>query len=86
MRLAMHGKPLPTQKGGTNMTFYEAIKHIPHDHHESDLYVLVTRESAVLCREYGKTGKVFRSELDGQAYFDIPFAYEPFWTAKAEGR
>jgi hypothetical protein len=63
-------------------SFYEAVKHIKHDHHESDLYLLWTSESAELVKQYSKNAKVFRSELDGELYFDVPFAYEPFWTAK----
>lgn len=64
------------------MTFYEAVKHIDHDNHESDLYLLVTPESAELCKEYDKQGSVFISNVDKRAYFDIPFAYEPWWAAR----
>jgi hypothetical protein len=63
-------------------TFYEAVKHIPHDNHESDLYLLWTSEAAELCKQYSMSGKCFVSNLDGKLYIDIPFAYEPWWEAR----
>jgi hypothetical protein len=64
------------------MTFYEAVKHIPHDNHESDLYLLLTSESQKIAVEYQKQGKIFRSHVDGKFYYDFPFAYEPWWEAR----
>lgn len=61
-------------------TFYDAVKHIKHDHHESDLYLLWTSESAELVKQYSMTNaKAFMSQVDGQLYFDVPFAYAPWW-------
>lgn len=62
-------------------SFYQAVKHIKHDNHESDLYLLATKESAKLVKQYSKKATLFFSEIDNQPYFDIPFAYEPFWEA-----
>ncbi len=64
------------------MSFYQAVKHIQHDNHESDLYLLWTSESAELVKQYSKHYKTFTSEVDKQVYFDIPFAYEPWWEAR----
>ena len=64
------------------MTFYETVKHIPHDHHESDLYLLATPEAWSAMKQHEKRGQLFRSEIDGKLYYDIPFAYEPWWIAK----
>jgi hypothetical protein len=64
------------------MTFYQAIKHLPHDHHESDLYLLLTPESQKIVVAYQQKGKLFRSEVDQKFYYDFPFAYEPWWEAR----
>jgi len=54
------------------------------DHHESDLYIPVTPETQALIRSYPhrKNVKRFRSNIDGKTWFDIPFAYAPFWIKK----
>jgi hypothetical protein len=52
------------------------------DHHESDLYVEATPEArAITAGE--KNRSFFRSQVDGKTWIDIPFAYAPFWAAKA---
>ena len=66
------------------MTFYDAVKHIPHDNHESDLYLLATDEARKLMKEYGKSGAVFTSKVDNKMYYDIPFAYQPWWDKRAK--
>jgi hypothetical protein len=59
---------------------------IPYDHHESDLYVLVTPESQkilVECLGPRPNGIcTFTSQIDGKLWYDVPFAYRPFWEAK----
>lgn len=52
------------------------------DSHESDLYAKVTPESTHIVEESGHSSSVFKSENDGQMWYDLPFAYEPFWRAK----
>lgn len=54
---------------------------IPIDSHESDLYAKVTDESREIVREYPFKGnvRVFKSEVDGTLWYDIPFAYTPWW-------
>lgn len=52
------------------------------EHHESDLYAKVTPESTRIIKESGHSSSVFRSEVDGQMWYDLPFAYKPFWHAK----
>jgi len=51
------------------------------DNHRSDLYVKRTPETAALLgsRE-GVT--VFTCQLDGKLWYDVPFAFEPYWDAK----
>lgn len=51
------------------------------DNHESDLYIPVTTETRNLVHmyEYRQNVTVFTSQIDGKPWFDIPFAYEPWW-------
>jgi hypothetical protein len=68
-------------------TLYKEAKrlNIPLDHHESDLYLKVTPESTELVRKYDiyKTAKRFISQIEKEFWYDIPFAYDPFWESKA---
>jgi len=50
------------------------------DSHESDLYAKVTPESTRIVRESGHSSSVFMS--DGEMWYDLPFAYDPFWDKK----
>lgn len=58
------------------------------DHHASDLYVRVTYKTQSIMQEYNKSRGIncmpptFRSELEGDGWwYDIAFAYDPFWEA-----
>jgi hypothetical protein len=69
------------------MTIFQAFKaaNIQTDNHESDLYVEVTAESTAILLKFPihfKNATRFRSQIDGKLNYDIPFAYEPFWTEK----
>ena len=65
--------------------FKEARKILPVeqiDHHESDLYIMVTPESRKLVNDYEFKGnvKTFVSAIAPHVlWFDIPFAYTPYW-------
>jgi len=65
------------------MTIYlSALKrNIPHDHHESDLYLKDCQDTQELIALYGreKDAKSFRSALDNTTWVEIPFAFDPFW-------
>ena len=67
-------------------TLYGEAKrlNIPMDNHESDLYLKVTHESQELIRKYDKnlTATIFKNQIDNTFWFDIPFAYLPFWENK----
>lgn len=54
---------------------------VPLDNHESDLYAKVTPESKVIVEayEFRWQVQVFRSNVDGDLWYDIPFAYTPWW-------
>lgn len=51
------------------------------DHHESDLYLRKNEVSQQLVEQYENKDYVltFIDEIDGQWWYEIPFAYEPYW-------
>lgn len=55
--------------------------------HESDMYLPVTPETSRLVEQYEFKGnvKMFTSQIDGKKWYDIPFAYQPYWD-RVEGR
>jgi len=63
------------------MTIYEQMKLVTSDisHHESDLYVLATPETCKIVDSYEFNGNVRTFRSEGKLYFDIPFAFDPFW-------
>ncbi len=54
---------------------------VPVDGHESDLHAKVTPESHEIIKSYGPQVlvSVFISNLDGCAWYEILFAYDPWW-------
>jgi hypothetical protein len=66
-----------------NLELFEQIKarKIPFANHASDLYVMVTDESRKLIEDYEFKCNVrtFVSNIDKKLWFDVPFAYQPFW-------
>jgi len=69
------------------MNIYEEVikRGIEHDNHASDLYIPVNDETKELVNSYRNEHHVttFKNNKDGKPWFDIPFAFEPFWD-KAE--
>ena len=49
--------------------------------HASDLYIKVTDTSTVLIEDYPYKNNVvtFTSNIDNTLWYDVPFAYDPFW-------
>lgn len=70
-------------------TLYAALvaAGIEISNHESDLYFPVTPESKAILARFPlqkSNAKAFRNEAPpnvGQLWYDVPFAYEPFWEA-----
>jgi hypothetical protein len=54
------------------------------DHYSSDLYVKDCKEAAqlVLSHEFPQNCTKFRSRIDGEIWWEIPFAYDPWWDAR----
>ena len=61
---------------------------IPYSNHESDLYVLDCPEARRILnryQEHAKNAQPFANQRpphQGEAWLDIPFAYDPWWSAK----
>jgi hypothetical protein len=66
---------------------YEDLKDagVELDHHESDLYAKVNPTSRKIVEAYKFRGNVtvFSNQIDGSPWYDIPFAYRPWWEARA---
>lgn len=70
------------------MNIYEDMKAagVQIDNHESDLYVPVTDVTRAIVARYSDTHSItsFRHATTGAHWYDIPFAYAPFWANKAK--
>lgn len=59
------------------------------DHHYSDLYVKVSQKSRMILDEFMRTSKIrcfaemFNAGDGSGWWFDIAFAYDPFWNKQA---
>lgn len=64
---------------------------IQHDNHESDLYFPATEKSREILKRWpisSKNAETFRNQRPpnvGELWFDVPFAYLPYWEAKQKG-
>lgn len=59
---------------------YMDPKHI--DHHESDLYLLVNSASSLIVGALDNRAllSTFRSQIDNQLWYELPFCYLPAFT------
>ena len=68
------------------MTIYQDMKDakIKTRGHESDLYVLKTLRSTEIVGAYHSKQNVrtFTNPNDGLTWYNIPFAFDPFWDRK----
>ena len=57
---------------------------VPMEHHESDLYVPVTAETAEAVNRWEHRGNVttFLHQVHKTLWYDIPFCFEPYWEAR----
>lgn len=65
--------------------YSQAVEKIPSSEigsHQSDLYLKQTDESDKLIKNYEFKSNVtiFRCQTDGSPWYEIPFAYDPFWS------
>jgi hypothetical protein len=72
------------------MSIYDEMKRhgVEIDNHESDLYVPVNKVTELIVGAYPFKCNVkkFKSNVDGKMWYDIPFAFEPFWAAKTANK
>lgn len=68
------------------MSIYKAMVEagVEISNHYSDLYVPVNPTTIALLADYKfKTNvQLFKCQITGLPYYDIPFAYEPYWEAR----
>jgi hypothetical protein len=66
---------------------FEAVKAagIAYDNHESDLYIEATPEARALLRRYEHrdNARPFVHAVTGAIWLDVPFAFVPWWDARA---
>jgi hypothetical protein len=56
---------------------------VPCENHYSDLYVPVTDATRGILAKYPEANvTVFSSSIDGKLWYDIAFAYAPFWQSR----
>ena len=65
----------------------EVLKPEEMGHSESDLYCKATNASIEIIKVYEHRGIVttFVDNLTHSLWYEIPFAYDPYWKAKVEG-
>ena len=56
------------------------------DNHESDLYVQDTTFARDVLATFHVNASRFRSQVDGKMWLDIPFAFQPWWDARATAK
>lgn len=65
------------------MSIYEEMRRagVELSSHESDLYARVCDESRHIVEnyEFRESVQIFSSQIDGMLWYDIPFAFDPFW-------
>lgn len=68
------------------LTLFDKIESagVPHSHHYSDLYIPVNPVTRRLIAEYQYRDNVtqFVDNQTGEPWYDVPFAYIPFWEAR----
>lgn len=59
---------------------------IPTANHYSDLYIPVNEVTRKLVAEYAAAGgtqaTMFHNQVEGGTWYDVPFAYSPYWEEK----
>ena len=70
------------------LSIYEQLKqaNVKIDNHESDLYCPVNETTKAIIANYDHKSNVttFKSNIDGKTWYDIPFAYAPWWNERSK--
>lgn len=52
--------------------------------HYSDLYVKASPASLGIILRHRAPVNPFRSNIDGSMWYDVPFAYDPYWAVRLQ--
>lgn len=63
----------------TTSPYYDLVGVARIASHYSDLYVRAGAEAYAILRKHNTTIMTFRNNLDGELWYDVSFAYDPFW-------
>jgi hypothetical protein len=67
-------------------SIFEQVKAsgIPYHNHQSDLYIPVNETTKEMVKNYKFKNNVttFVNQVEGGLWYDIPFAYSPYWESK----
>lgn len=68
----------------SDMSIYEELMVAgqPINSHYSDLYTPVNDVTKELVKKHKCRATIFINQTDGGWWYDIPFAYEPYWDCK----
>lgn len=56
----------------------------PTSSHYSDLYTPVNDVTTALLKKHGiRTAQTFKNQVEGGAWYDIAFAFDPYWEKKS---
>lgn len=60
---------------------------IPYENHASDLYIPKTEQNTKLIAvyEFKENVTTFISQIEKTMWYDIPFAYQPYWSRRLIG-
>lgn len=68
------------------LNIYDELKakNVQIDNHESDLYCPVNETTKTIIGQYDHKSNIttFKNQIDGKLWYDIPFAYTPWWNTK----
>lgn len=62
--------------------FSQVVAHdIPFTNHYSDLYIPVneTTKALIAAYKFRQCVRVFTNQVEGGLWYDVPFAYAPYW-------
>lgn len=55
----------------------------PVANHYSDLYCPVNNTTRALINKHKATATIFRNQVEGGLWFDVPFMFDPFWEKRS---
>ena len=67
-----------------SLTLYQVLKsmNVNIDNHYSDLYAPATNEVLKVLDSFGVSYSTFKNNINGEAWVDVPFQYDPYWENK----